>query len=422
MRFVLNRNAGAVLAGLMLCACLSRADHGELDAREPSGPSALVPAEKAPAQAEATPDPQAFGTGAWTSFRNGPQLRGIAGSSLPAQLDLLWQIPVTDGVTATAAIVGDHVYAGTFGGELLCLKRRTGEKVWTYLSKPRDKPNAFLPAFKASPTVTEDSLYLGDEDGVFHAVDRETGESRWRFQTQGEIISSATIVGENILFGSYDNSLYCLTKSDGTQVWKFETDGYVNCTPAVAGNLTFVTGCDEHLRAIDISTGKQVFDMPLATYLIASPAVVPDENMLYVGTYASEVIAVNLKDQQVTWRYKDGEREFPYHSSAAVTERYVVVGGRDKQVHCIDRQSGEGIWKFATRARVDSSPVIVGERVFIGSGDGNVYGFELASGKPTWKHNLGKPITASPAVGEGCLVIGTEAADGLLCCFGAKSP
>lgn len=405
------------LPGACAFACLMvalGAGHGA--AAPGSAPQKSQAEDHETAQTRAVP-----GENDWASFRNGPALRGIATSVLPEKLELLWQIPVTDGVTATAAIVGDHVYAGTFGGELLCLQRETGDRVWTYLSKERDKPNAFLPAFKASPTVSAEAIYVGDEDGVFHAVDRRTGKPLWRFQTQGEIISSATLVGENVLFGSYDNSLYCLKRADGSEVWKFETDGYVNCTPAVAGNLTFVTGCDEHLRAIDVESGKQVFDMPLQTYLIASPAVVPEENMLYVGTYASEVIAVNVKEQDVKWRYKNDKREFPYHSSAAVTQRYVIVGGRDKQVHCIDRMSGQGVWTAQTRARVDSSPVVVAERVFIGSSDGNLYEFQLSDGTVNWKHNLGKPVTASPAVGEGCLVIGTEAADGALYCFGAKS-
>lgn len=358
------------------------------------------------------------GPQSWPSFRNGNQLLGVAHSGLPKTLELLWEIPIADGVPATAAIVGDHVYAGTLGGELLCLDRLTGNRVWTYLSAEKKDKNTFIPGFKASPTVTVDTVYVGDEDGVLHAVDRETGTARWTFQTSAEIISSATVVKERVIFGSYDNNLYCLNTADGSKLWEFTTDGYVNCTPAVSGDFTFVTGCDEHLRVINIETGEQAHAMPLQTYLIASPAVVGD--ILYVGTYASEVIAVNWKEQEVLWRYKDDKREFPYHSSAAVTTDHIVVGGRDKQIHCIDRKTGTGVWTYLTRGRVDSSPVVVDDRVFVGSNDGNLYALGYQDGKLLWKHNAGKSITASPAVGEGCLVIGTEASEGVLMCFGKK--
>jgi eukaryotic-like serine/threonine-protein kinase len=98
----------------------------------------------------------------------------------------------------------------------------------------------------------------------------------------------------------------------------------------------------------------------------------------------------------------------------------VVLGGRDKSVHGIERQTGKKRWTFPTRAKVDSSPVIVGNRIFIGCHDGNLYELGLADGKERWKFNAGKPISAAPAVGEGVLVFGSESRDGKVYCFGAK--
>jgi outer membrane protein assembly factor BamB len=49
-----------------------------------------------------------------------------------------------------------------------------------------------------------------------------------------------------------------------------------------------------------------------------------------------------------------------------------------------------------------------------------VYGIGLDDGKEQWRFNDGRPITASPAVGEGCLVIGSESNTGTIYCFGAK--
>ena len=136
----------------------------------------------------------ALSPSSWPSFRNGNSLRGIAGSSLPEKLDLLWKAEVQDGVTATAAIVGDHVYAGTYGGELICFQRRTGDRLWTHYSAEKKKPNDFIPGFQASPTVFGELVLIGDEDGIFHAVDRATGELRWKYETMAEIISSAAVV------------------------------------------------------------------------------------------------------------------------------------------------------------------------------------------------------------------------------------
>ena len=354
----------------------------------------------------------------WKSFRHDLNQSGVASSSLPEKLEKLWEVSLGEQILSTAAIVGDYVYVPCLSGELTCLRRSNGEKVWAYKTVENVAANTFAPGFKSSPTVTENAIYLGDEEGMFHAIDRQTGKRLWKFETGNEIYSSAAVSNGQILFGSYDNYLYCLNL-DGTLAWKFGTQGYVHCAPAVVDGATFIAGCDEHLRTIDVKTGEQISELRLETYLIASPAVIGD--VLYVGTYGSEVVAVDWKKQTVLWRYQTGNGDFPFHSSAAVTDNLVIVGGRDKYVHAINRQTGKKVWTFPTRAKVDSSPVVVGDRVFIGSNDGNLYELGLADGKERWKFNAGKPISAAPAVGEGVLVIGSESRDGKVYCFGSKS-
>ena len=356
-------------------------------------------------------------SGSWPSFRNGNQLHGIATSTLPQDLQLLWKHPAPDGIASTAAIVDGRVYIGTLSGEVFCLELKSGREIWNYRSID-DPQEDFAPGFLSSPTVTAEAVFLGDEFGVFHALDRETGKKKWTFPTDSEIISSAAIVDDRVIFGSYDSNLYCLKTEDGSQVWKFQTQDRVNCSPAIAAGHTFVTGCDQFLRVVDIQSGEQKGEMPLESYLIASPAVMGD--LLYVGTHGSEVLAVNWQKQEIVWRYRNPKRDLPFNSSAAITEDYVFVGGQDKQLHCIDRQTGDGVWMFPTRGPIDSSPVVVRDHVFVGSGDGHVYGVNLKTGKQVWKEKIGRNITASPAVGDGCLVIGAEMSNGFLYCFGER--
>ncbi|MAT16593.1 MAG: serine/threonine protein kinase [Planctomyces sp.] len=353
----------------------------------------------------------------WPSFRNGNLQQGIAGSALPEKLEQLWKIDVPDGVVATVAIVGDYVYLPALNGHLICLNLKDGSEVWRYRSI--DDPEEFAPGFRATPRVTETMAYVGDEDGVLHAVDRVTGKPKWKFTTNDEISGCAAIYNDKVIVGSYDSTLYCLDAETGEEDWHFETGDRINGSPGVAENYTFVAGCDHHLRVIDIAAGTEKSDIPLETYLIASPAIWGDE--LYVGTQGGEVVAVNWKTEEIVWRYTAESRQMPIHASAAVTEEGVYVGGHDKQLHAINRKTGEGLWTFPTRASIDSSPVVVGDRIYFGSGDRNLYGVSIEDGKEVFKENLGKSIVAGPAVGEGVLVIGTEGSQGELFCFGSKS-
>jgi len=125
--------------------------------------------------------------------------------------------------------------------------------------------------------------------------------------------------------------------------------------------------------------------------------------------------------KRVLWRYQNPRSPFPFYSSAAAAADRIVLGGRDKTVHCLNAKTGKSNWTFATRARVDSSPAIAGGRVYVGSSDGRFYVLDLASGKKLWEFEAGAPLTASPAIAGGRIVIGSQ--DGRLYCFGeAKTP
>ena len=70
------------------------------------------------------------------------------------------------------------------------------------------------------------------------------------------------------------------------------------------------------------------------------------------------------------------------------------------------------------RARVDSCPVVVGERVFVAAYDGRLYALDRKTGEKMWSYEAGGRFDASPAVAAGRLVIGNK--DGTLYCFGEE--
>ncbi|MEW4529976.1 PQQ-binding-like beta-propeller repeat protein [Maioricimonas sp. JC845] len=357
---------------------------------------------------------------AWPDFRNGSTLQGIARGTLPDNLQLLWEVTTPDGVTSTPAIAEGRVYAGTISGDLFCLDLKTGKPFWKYHSIESTDPDEFAPGFLAPVSIDASTVFVGDDSGVFHAVERATGKKRWTFETDGEIIGGATLLGEGrVMVGSHDGRLYCLERKTGKEVWQFDTQGPINGSQALAGQFTFVTGCDKPiLRVVNVDGGTEEAEIPIESLLIASPALRGDQ--LYFGTDSGEVIAMNWKDQSIAWTYADPNRQQQIHSSPAVTEDVVVIGSRDKRIHCIDRATGKSRWTYATRAKIDCSPVIAGNRVVFGSADKNLYMLNLEDGSEVWKYNTGQAVTGSPAVAGGYMVIGTDQVDGRILCFGPK--
>ena len=354
--------------------------------------------------------------GDWVSFRGNPQLTGVAAGDFPDNPQLLWTFEAGEGIESTAAIAAGTVYAGALDGNLYAINLESGSLKWKYSASDE---------IKSSPAVFRKTVYFGDEMGVFHAVDAETGQQRWIFQTDGGIISSANFAGDSVLFGSYDQYLYCVSAETGALIWKFETEGYVHGTPTVvdvrsSGSLPYpndvvvTTGCDGYLRVINVLNGEENNKIPLGDYVAASPAVL--KTRAFVGTFGNQVLGVDLNHAEILWNYEPAKGGFPFYASAAVTNDAVIVGGRDKRIHALKPQTGEPLWIYPTKARVDSSPVIIGNRVLFGTVGGVIYALNINTGEPVWQFVTGSSIVASPCVAGGKLVIGSD--DGVLYCFG----
>lgn len=356
------------------------------------------------------------GAGEWAVFRGDARQSGVAASAVPDDAEILWRFDVgagnadpnapDPGVEGTAAVAGGIVYVGSLGGNLYALVLADGKEKWRYKTAGVDGPVSFHSG----------AVYVGDADGVFHCVDAATGKKRWRFETGGDIKGGANFTGDSVLFGAGDETLYCLSL-EGKERWRFKVPGGpVMATPAVVGGRTFVAGCDSSLHVIDVANGKEVASVGLDGQTGSTAAVDGDE--LFVGTMANQLIAVNWRKPAVGWRFEAPRRPQPFFSSAAVSDRLVISGSRDKRVHALDRKSGKEVWSFPTDRKVDSSPVVVGERVWVGSSDGNLYVLDRRKGTEVRRYELGGEILASPAVADGRLVIGTT--KGVVYCLGKK--
>lgn len=348
----------------------------------------------------------------WPQFRGNPALTGVATTAMPDTLKLLWTAELGESIESSAAISDGKVFVGSMPGELSALDLTNGEVLWKYKVSEDGLG-------ESSPAVHAGVVYVGDLAGVLHAVSARDGKPLWTFKTGSEIKSSPVVVDGKVLIGSYDEHLYALTATKGELLWKLRAAGPVHSTAGIsrrAGGTAYVAGCDAILRGVRVSDGKELSQIPSGAYTGASPAL--DGNRAFYGTFNNEVLAVDLVSGKVVWRYEHPERHFPFYASAAVAEGRVVVGGRDKLVHCLDARTGKAHWTFATGARVESSAAIAGGKVYVGSNDGKLYVLDLHTGEKRWEFNAGAPISASPALAAGRLVIGAQ--DGRLYCLGGS--
>ncbi len=349
----------------------------------------------------------------WPMFRGNPGLTGVAPGKLPDALSLAWQFKTGGPVKSSAAIVGGKVFIGSDDGFVFALDLESGQKLWTFKTGG---------PVESSPLVLNGTVFIGSSDNFLYALNAADGKQLWKLETGDKILGSPNWVkspdgkSDWILAGSYDFKLYSVAATSGATNWTFETGNYINGSPAVADGKTVFGGCDALLHVVNLADGQKIKEVEAGAYIAGSGAF--ENGKFYIGHYENEFLCVDLDAAKITWKFKD--RNFPYFSSPALTKDRVVFGGRDKKLHCLKRDTGDEIWSFAARGKVDSSPAVCDGKVVVGSDDGRLYMVSLSDGKELWSYEIGQGIVSSPAVAGGRVVIGGD--DGNVYCFAGAKP
>ena len=161
----------------------------------------------------------------WPLFRGDPGSTGVARSTLPAELELLWKFPVKGGgFDATPAVVGGRVYIGDMDGKLYALDLATGKALWRSSSALVSSPR---------PPSGTDCCTSATSTGKLHCLKAADGKRSGASTAEAEIDSSANFFQDKVLFGSQDATLYCLNAKSGELAWKYTIADQIRCTPTV---------------------------------------------------------------------------------------------------------------------------------------------------------------------------------------------
>src|SRR4051794_8180013 len=134
--------------------------------------------------------------------------------------------------------------------------------------------------------------------------------------------------------------------------------------PQFRGNapLTGVTGAGIP------ATLKVLWTFEAGDAIESSAAIAGDT--VYLGTQASELVALDLANGKPRWRFKT--KEGIGESSAAVGQGFVFVGDLAGTLYAVNAKDGSQAWTYSTGGEIKASPVIVDDRVIVGSYEGSL--------------------------------------------------
>ncbi|MFB3889104.1 MAG: PQQ-binding-like beta-propeller repeat protein [Candidatus Bathyarchaeia archaeon] len=204
---------------------------------------------------------------------------------------------------------------------------------------------------------------------------------KWKFHTDGVVMSSPAVVQDKLYIGSFDKNLYCLNANDGSKIWNFTTGHFVRSSPAVVNNRVYTGADDGFVYCLDAGTGAMVWKTPAPGSVLH----------IITGTTVE------------------------YRSSPTVVNGKVYVGSLDCKIYCLDADTGSVLWTKATTGAIVSTPTyIAGDGLYCASVDGFVYKLNPDNGNVVWNTStpIGKNIQmmGTPTVGDGRVFIPSGAA------------
>jgi outer membrane protein assembly factor BamB len=289
---------------------------------------------------------------------------------------------------------GPHVYA---------VNLTNGAEKWRF-PVAVDKAKSFY----SNPVVTSDGqVIVGGYDNVLYSLNPDTGAVNWPFsEAKGRYISGPAIAADAILAASADQNLYALDLS-GKLLWKFPTGYALWGAPASDASTVYLPGMDHYIYAISLDKGALVWGgkEKLGGSIVGTPAL-SDQGVLYVGTFGSEMLALNARDGNVLWRTPTKSWVW---SGVLLQGNVIYFGDLSGTFTALNTADGSVLWSIqpdtAPKRSIVGLPVIVQNTLYFTSESGVLYAVDPANGNPRWSKSLGGKLYAGPlAAGDKILV------------------
>lgn len=209
-----------------------------------------------------------------------------------------------------------------------------------------------------SPAVAGDLVYVGSCSGTYFALDRSTGAPRW----------------------TYD------TRQDGGAA-------QFHGNPLITADLV-VTGSDGQgaglVYAFDRKTGEVRWKTPVAGQ---DTDLVRFGGLAIGGTTPGDLVALDLANGRVVWRFSPSERPWArMHSrSPALAGDRVFFAGPDGRVRSLEASSGKVLWERDLGCNITTSLLATDAGVYAGGADRHLYRLDPRTGVVDARLELAAP-------------------------------
>ncbi len=234
-------------------------------------------------------------------------------------------------------------------------------------------------------------------------------ELRWRFVTEGPVVSSPVVHGGMVYFGSSDGNVYAVDAKSGQRVWAFASEDIVDAPPLVLDGRVFVGSSDFFFYALDARTGALSWKYETGDKILGSANWVrlkDGETRVLVGSYDGALYAFDAASGALRFRY---ETSNSLNGTPAMVGEDAVFGGCDAILHAVSARTGaaRSQLEIGQECHIAGSVATDGETVYFGHYGNAFVAVALDAEQPAWVYPSERhAFFSSPAIGEDRIVFG----------------
>lgn len=306
-----------------------------------------------------------------------------------------------------------------YNNQVLALNTTNGNLAWNFPSEPDNKITFFAP-----PAITPDGeqVIVGAYNNLLYSLNPENGQQstgNWPFAGAGNrYIGGPVALSDRVLAPNADMKLYSVDLNGALQ-WSLETGEPLWSGPVANGSTVYQPSMDHHVYAANLETGELVWQSgDLGGAMVGQPTLSGD-GVLYIGTFASEMLALDTSNGAVLWRSPTNGWVW---SGPTLSDGVLYFGDLNGVFYAIDAGTGQQVWTVEPEVvgpdySISDRPLVVNDTVYYTSESGVLYAVDAQTGSPRWNKTVGGKLYASPALAGDLILVAPIGADNLVIAY-----
>jgi outer membrane protein assembly factor BamB len=235
--------------------------------------------------------------------------------------------------------------------------------------------------FFAPPSLTADGqLVVGSYNNQLYSFDPQSGRENWVFPNNNRFIAGLLEVDGLTIAPNADGQVYAVD-ANGQNAWTFSPNEDprdnkpIFAAPVMNGDNLYVVSMDHFLYALDPATGSLSWKLDLGGTAVSTGILSEDQSMLYIGTFESVMLGIDIESQSIAWEFKTDEWVW---ASPTLVDGILYFGDLGGTLYALDTTSpSDPVWTLSTDGSITGAPLVTEDTIYTVTEGGTFYAVNL---------------------------------------------